>query len=307
MHTVVAKIFAHGATCIGCDILQRCRFRGGCGHHDRVIEGTVVLQRLDDLGDRRALLADGDIDAIELARFVGAGVDLLLIEDGVDDQCRLAGLTVADDQFALAAPNRHERVDGLQPGLHRLVHRAPRDDPRRLDLDPRAGNVGKRTLAVDRLAESVDDAAQQAAADRDVDDGTGAFDDVALMDAAVFAEYDDANIVALEVERHAAHPIRKRDHLAGLDRVETIDASDAVADRQHLADFRDIRLAAEICDLMFEYRRNLRRANFHQNLFNAWPRNRSQNTGGYSSFPRKAGIQGPRASALDPRFRGGDE
>jgi len=34
--------------------------------------------------------------------------------------CRLAGLTVADDQLALAATYRHHRVDGLETGLHRL-------------------------------------------------------------------------------------------------------------------------------------------------------------------------------------------
>ena len=187
-------------------------------------------------------------------------------------ECRLAGLTVADDQLALAAADRHQRVDRFQPGLHRLVHRTARDDARRLDLDPRAGHIGQRTLAVDRLAERIDDAAQEAAADRDVDNRAGALDDVALMDAAVLAEHDDTDIVALEVERHTAHPVRERDHFAGLDRVEAVDAGDAVADRQHLADLRDICLAAEMGDLLFEDRRNLRRPNFHQHLFSLFHR-----------------------------------
>src|SRR6516165_6011314 len=236
MHTVIAEILPHDATGIGCDILQRCRLRGGRGDDDRVVESTVILQSLDNLGDGRALLTDRHIDAVELARFVGAGVDLLLIEDGVDDQRGLAGLAVADDQLALAAPDRHQSVDGLEPGLHRLVYRAARHDPGRLDLDPPALDIGQRAFAVDRLAERVDDAAEQATADRDVDNGTGALDDVALVDAAVLAKHDDTDIVAFEVERHAAHPVRKRDHFAGLDGVEAVDAGDAVADRQHLAD-----------------------------------------------------------------------
>src|SRR5262249_42329687 len=227
---------------------------------------AVILQRLDNLGDGRALLADRDIYTIELTGFVAAGVDLLLIEDGVDDQRGLAGLTVADDQLALTAPDRHQRVDGLQPGLNGLVHRSARHDARRFDLDPRALDIAQRTLAVDGLAECVDDAPQQAAADRHVDDGTGALDDVTLVDSAVLAKHDDPDIVALEVERHAAHPIRERDHLAGLDRIEAIDPGDAIADRQHLADFRNIRLTAELGDFLLEDRRNLRRANFHQTL-----------------------------------------
>ena len=84
---------------------------------------------------------------------------------------------------------------------------------------------------------------------------------------AVITEYDDADIVAFEIEGQALFAVRKLDHLAGLDFVESVDAGDAVADRQDLPDLRDIRLAAETGDLLFEDRRNLRRANFHENPF----------------------------------------
>ena len=97
-----------------------------------------------------------------------------------------------------------------------------------------------RALAVDRVAERVDDAAEQALADRHVDDGAGALDGVAFLDLAVGAEDHDADIVALEVERHAADAAGELDHLAGLDVVEAVDAGDAVADREHLADFGDL-------------------------------------------------------------------
>ena len=114
----------------------------------------------------------------------------------------------------------------------------------------RARFVGlDRALAVDRIAERVDDAAEQALADRHVDDGAGALDRLAFLDLAVGAENDDADVVALEVERHAAHAVLELDHLAGLHVVEAVDAGDAVADRQHLADFGDFGLLAEILDL----------------------------------------------------------
>ncbi len=83
------------------------------------------------------------------------------------------------------------------------------------------------------------------------------------MDAVV-AEDHDADVVALEVERHAADAARELDHLAGLDVVEAIDAGDAVADRQHLSDFGDFRLLAEILDLLFEDRGDLSGLDFHQ-------------------------------------------
>ena len=47
----------------------------------------------------------------------------------------LAGAPVADDQLALAAPDRDHGVDGLEPGLERLLHRAAIDHARRVALD----------------------------------------------------------------------------------------------------------------------------------------------------------------------------
>ena len=120
-----------------------------------------------------------------------------------------------------------------------------------------------RPLAVDRIAERVDDAAEQALADRHFDDGAGALDGLAFLDLAVGAEDHDADIVAFEIERHAAHAALELDHLAGLDIVEAIDAGDAVADRQHLADFGDLRFLAEILDLIFEDCGNFRGADVH--------------------------------------------
>ena len=113
MHAVVAEIFAHRAPGIGRDVLKRRRFRSGRSHDDRIFERAVILQGLDNLGDSRAFLADRDVNAIKLDLFVGAAVVVLLVEDGVDRDRGLAGLTIADNQLTLPAPDRHQRVDGL--------------------------------------------------------------------------------------------------------------------------------------------------------------------------------------------------
>ncbi len=199
-----------------------------------------------------------------MREFVAALVDGFLVEDGIQRHGGLAGLAVADDQLALAAADRDERVDGLEAGLHRLVHAAARDDARRLDVDAVALLGDDRTLAVDRVAEGIDHAAEQALADRRIDDGARALDGRAFLDVAVGAEDDDADIVVLEVEGHAADAAGKLDHLAGLDIVEAVDAGDAVAHRQHLADLRDFRLAAEVLDLLLEDRGDFCGPDVHQ-------------------------------------------
>src|SRR3546814_13639570 len=68
-----------------------------------------------------------------------------------------------------------------------------------------------RTLAVDRIAEAIDDAAEQALADGDVDDRAGALDGVAFLDLGVRAGDHDADIVGVAVERHALHAIGELD------------------------------------------------------------------------------------------------
>ena len=143
------------------------------------------------------------------------------------------------------------------------MHRLPGDDARRLDFD--AGTLGglDGTLAVDGLAGAVNDAAQQFLADRHVDDGAGALDDVAFLDGAIVAENNDADVVGLQVEGHPLDGAGKLDHLAGLHLVEAVDAGNAVAHRQHLADFGDFRLGPEIGDLFLQDCGDFRRPNIH--------------------------------------------
>src|SRR6478735_3861991 len=247
-HAVVAEELAHGAA----------------GEGREIVHGAVILEHLDELRDGRALLADGDIDAIELGLLVAPRVDRFLIEDGVEDDGGLAGLAVADDQLALAAADGDERVDGLEPSLHRLIHRLAGNDARRFHVDAALLVALDGALAVDGIAQRIDHAAQQRLAHRHLDDAAGALDDVAFLDVTVVAEDHDADIVDFEVQRHAARAVGELDQFAGLAIVEPVDASDAVADRQHLADLGNFRLLAKILDLLFEDRGDLGGPDIHQ-------------------------------------------
>lgn len=121
-----------------------------------------------------------------------------------------------------------------------------------------------RALAVDRVAERVDHAAEQFRADRDVHDGAGPLDGVAFLDVAVGAEDNDTDVIGFEVQRHAANSAREFDHLACLDIVEAVDAGNTVTDGEHLTDFGDFCFLAEIFDLIFENCGNFRGADIHQ-------------------------------------------
>ena len=82
-----------------------------------VLHGVGVGETLDNLGDGGSLLSDGDVDAVELLLLVSGLVEALLVDDGVDGDGGLAGLTIADDQLTLATTDGHQRVDGLDASL----------------------------------------------------------------------------------------------------------------------------------------------------------------------------------------------
>src|SRR5699024_5227263 len=125
-------------------------------------------------------------------------------------------------------------------------------------LDAGALGVLDRALAVDRIAKAVDNAAQQALADGNVDDAAGTLDRVAFLDPPVVAEDHDADVVDLEVQRHALDFARKLGQLASLNVVEAVDTGHAVTNRQHLSYLGDVRLGTEVLDLILEDRRDFR-------------------------------------------------
>jgi hypothetical protein len=93
-------------------------------------------------------------------------VDLRLVDDRVDRDGGLAGAAVADDQLALAAADRDHGVDRHDAGEEGLGDRFALDDAGGDLLDGIEGfGFLDRALAVDGIAEGVDDAAEEALAD----------------------------------------------------------------------------------------------------------------------------------------------
>ncbi len=123
---VLHPVLAHGAAGIGSEVLERRRIGRRSDDDDGVLHGALLGERRDGLGDGGGLLADGDVDALH--------AQATLVEDRVDGDGGLAGLAVADDQLTLATTDRDQRVDRLDAGLHRLVHRLAAHDAGRLDL-----------------------------------------------------------------------------------------------------------------------------------------------------------------------------
>ena len=75
----------------------------------------------------------------------------------------------------------YEGIDGLEAGLHGLVHGLAGDNAGSLKLNSLSLVGLNWALAIDGLTEGVDNATKHTVANRDVDNGTGSLNDIAFL------------------------------------------------------------------------------------------------------------------------------
>ncbi len=131
-------------------------------------------------------MADGDVNAIHAFAF--------LIDDRVDCDCGLAGLTVADDQFALTAANWNHRINGFDAGLERLFNGLARHDTGSLDFDFTEVFRFQITATIDGHAECVHDATQELFADGYLHDFAGTLNGAAFFNLRIVAQNRDTDV-----------------------------------------------------------------------------------------------------------------
>ena len=145
----------------------------------------------------------------------------------------------------------------LMPVCSGSLDRLAVDDAGRLELE-QAGLLGAdRAGPVERLAERVDDAADQLVAHRDADDAARALHGLALRDLLPVAEERDADVVLLEVEGDAGDAVLELEHLQGQAALEPVDARDAVTDGEDGADLGEVGLDVVVLDALLEDGRDL--------------------------------------------------
>ena len=246
VHAVVHEPLAHGRAGKRGEVLTG----GGIGRRRRKDDGVRhrpgLLEHGDDLRDRRLLLPDRHINAIErpvggVARRLGGAVEASLADDRVDADRRLARRPVADNQLTLTAADRNHRVNRHDAGLHRLSDRTAADDSWR-KLFNRIGDIARDgPLSVQRLTQRVDDTAQQSLADGDLEELPGRAHLSALAKLRVVAEDDDADLGLVQVQCQTRDAVAEVEHLVEHDIGQPFDLGNTVAD---LADDADALLGS---------------------------------------------------------------
>jgi len=257
--STVTEEFSHRSASEWGKVLQRSSLRGGGSDDHTILHSIVLLKSLDELSNSGALLANGDVDTVELLLLVVGVVPSLLVENGVEGNSGLASLTITNDQLTLATANRHHGVDGLETSLHGLVDGLTRQDTGGLELSTALLSSLDGALAVDGVAESVDDTAEKLRADRDINNFTGTLDDLTLLDETIGTEQHNTDLAGLEVHAHALDARGELDQLLSLDIGHAVHTGNTITNGEDTAGLSKTRLLLNTSNALLEDRRDLSR------------------------------------------------
>ena len=197
---LVHEILGDGYAGIGS---QELHGRGiGCrsGNNDRIGVSPAFFKSFCQTGNTARLLANRNINT----DYAG----ILLVQDGINRNSGLTGTAVADDQLALSASDRHQGVNGLQAGLQRNVYRFTVGNTIGRGFNATGLTGADFALAVDGLAQCVNDAAQHGLAYRNFHDAAGTAHYIALLDHLVITHQNDADLIRAQVLHHAGYAVR---------------------------------------------------------------------------------------------------
>jgi len=240
---VVSEVLTHSASRVRRKVLERRRIRCGRADDDRVVHRTLIFQCLCQLCNGRRLLSDRNVDADD--------VFALLIDDRIDGDSRLTGLSVADNQLTLSSSDRDHGVDRLDTGLQRLVYGLSQQYARRYDIYRSALCRADGAFAVQRHSQRVDDTSDHGVAYRNLYDGSCRLDDIAFLDVSVGAQDYGTDVVFFKVLCHSVGILTELQQLAGHAVLQTIDSGDTVTYLDDRTEIGNVQLAFIILYLFF--------------------------------------------------------
>lgn len=227
-HAVVSEVLAHGGTSEGSKVLERSSLGSGGGNNDRVLEGIVLLKSLDKLGDGRSLLANGDVDTVELLLLVLTVVPSLLVKNSIDGNLGLTGLSITNNQLSLTSANGDKGVDGLKTSLHGLSNGSSGENAGGLDLSSDSEISVDGSLSINGVTKSIDDSTEKGGSDGDIDNRTGSLDGLTLLNESIRTEQHNTDLAGLQVKGHTLDTGSELDELLSLDVVEAENTGDTI-------------------------------------------------------------------------------
>jgi len=255
---LIHEVFTHGTAGVGGEVLHGGAVGGGGTHDDGVLHGAGFFEFGDESGDVRALLTDGDVDAVERTvtghgALLGEFVLLGLGDDGVQRDGGLAGGTVTDNELTLAAANRDHGIDGQNAGLYRLVYALAGDDARGNLFHGVEVRGFNGAFAVQGVAQCIYDTSEQGGPYRYLEQAACCLAGVSFFQPQGVADDHGADFVLFEVHGKPHHPAGEFYHFVEHGVAQTFYACDAITNGFHGADVFADGCRGDVADLCFEF------------------------------------------------------
>jgi hypothetical protein len=199
--------------------------------HRGVVHRLGFGQQADRFGDFAPALTDQHQDT--------AYTLVTLMDHCVERERALAGALVADQQLALAAPDRQQRVDDRVARVQRPRDGIAFNDRRRARLERALLGDGGRRKPVERPAERVDHAPEQRIAATERQALAAAPKTQAGNEFIGAIEEDATRQLLVELEHPGAAAVMRMQHFTNRHRRQPLHPGDAVGHTDDGADFLD--------------------------------------------------------------------
>ena len=240
VHAVVSEELSESASGVGGDELEGSGIGGSGGNNDGVLEGVLLSEGLHDVSNGRSLLSNSNIDAVELLVLVTGVEGSFLVEDSVNSNGGLAGLSISNDKLTLSSTDGHEGIDTLKAGLHGLSDRLSGDNSGGLELNSLSLGGLDGTKSINGNTKGVDDSSEESMTDWDIDNGSGSLDDISFLDFSIVTQDDDTDVISLQVKGHSLDTGVELNHLSGLDLGETEDTGNTISNGDNSSEFLQV-------------------------------------------------------------------
>ena len=254
----VHKLLGDRTSGIRRDILQRRRLGSTGRHDDGIFHRIILFQSLCDLDDIRHLLADGHVYAEHVLA--------ALVDDRIQcDRC-LTGLSVADDQLTLSASDRCHGIDRRDTGLQRFTDRRSLDNTRCRRLDRSSAGGSDDAFSVDRITERIDNTSEHTASDWNGNGKTCTVAHNAFDHISALIQKNDADGILFQVHGNTVRGLREHDKFAGHTVGKTVDLRHTVTYGYDLTDLLHFGSLCEIGKDLISLFFLLRRIAFPQGI-----------------------------------------
>ena len=157
-----------------------------------------------------------------------------MVDDGIDGNRRLTGLTVSDNQLTLSTADRNHGIDSLQSGLQRFGYRLTEDNSRSLAFQRHFIQFAAYLApSVQGNSQRVDDTSQHAFSHLDGSDTLGTLHNHPLLDTVCRAQKYGSHIILLQVHHGTHDTVFELQQFIGFGITQAIDTCYTVAHLQN--------------------------------------------------------------------------